>query len=182
LGTGFFVVSEDLLEKFLLEKITPIELGVQGKLYRASAFLIDDTYLPCVVFANRSRRIEQAIKRFKETSESEEQYKWAVDAFVTGPSVPIYDVARVELSPFAWPDELLGQIHGETSMGWTAFTAKMKDGKIFSFGTSFRTEFFDLPHGYSYDDIIEIHPGRTDNGRLYREKPYFYCYSDWLPY
>ncbi len=74
------------------------------------------------------------------------------------------------------------------------FTAKMRDGKVFGFGTSFNFEFFDLPEGYSYNDIVEIHSGMVvdANGaerdfthdwtvHYYREKPFFYCYTDLLP-
>jgi len=42
---------------------------------------------------------------------------------------------------------------GETSMGWTEFTAAMDDGKEFSFGTSFETMFFNMPEGYTADRI-----------------------------
>lgn len=39
----------------------------------------------------------------------------------------------------------LKQIHGETVMSWTAFVVEMTDGRRFSYGSSFRFEFFDLP-------------------------------------
>lgn len=76
-------------------------------------------------------------------------------------------------------------------MGWTAFVAEMRDGSMHSYGTSFSTEFFDLPSGYSTKDIVKIHSGmvRSQSGGLQkfsvdmlkgqrplREKPFFTCY------
>jgi len=67
----------------------------------------------------------------------------------------------------------------------------MKDGKRFSYGTTFALEFFDLPEGYSHRDIKEIHSGmvhldsdgmrpftvdRHEQVKCLREKPYFSCY------
>ena len=79
-------------------------------------------------------------------------------------------------------------------MGWTSFTAKMKDGKVFAFGTPFNFEFFDLPEGYTHKDIVEIHSGMMvdENGmerefsldwsrQCYRDRPFFYCYTECLP-
>ena len=82
-------------------------------------------------------------------------------------------------------------------MGWTGFVAKMKDGKCFSFGTVFDTEFFDMPESYSVEDIEEIinHSYTLQTGEIkschdisvftndnkdfvYRERPYFECYLD----
>jgi hypothetical protein len=54
---------------------------------------------------------------------------------------------------------ILKQIHGETVMSWTAFVVEMKDGTMYSFGTTFCFEFFDLPQGYSYTDIRRVHSG-----------------------
>jgi hypothetical protein len=95
------------------------------------------------------------------------------------------------VSPFAWPLELLKNIHGETTMGWTAFVAEMKDGTMYSYGTSYNFEFFDLPQGYSQSDIIKIHSGMIyskDRGmekfamnllketQVLKDKPFFACY------
>ncbi len=75
-----------------------------------------------------------------------------------------------------------------------AATAKMRDGKVFAFGTPFNFEFFDLPAGYTYEDIIEIHSGMIvdENGvekefshdwsrECYRGRPFFHCYTECLP-
>ena len=76
-------------------------------------------------------------------------------------------------------------------MGWTAFVAEMKDGTMYSYGTEFRVEFFDLPQGYSHREILRIHSGMVysrarglENFSLnavketqpLREKPFFTCY------
>ncbi|MGO9446616.1 MAG: hypothetical protein ACLPXB_17860 [Thiobacillaceae bacterium] len=78
-------------------------------------------------------------------------------------------------------------------MAWTAFVVEMGDGKRFSYGTSFSFEFFDIPAGYKFDDIKEIHSGmihsdsegmqpftRAHNTQVkyFREKPFFTCYID----
>jgi len=75
----------------------------------------------------------------------------------------------------------------------------MKDGSHIGFGTTFYTEFFDIPDGYSANDIIEIinHSYICESGKMYtrnerqfvssdnydknifyREKPFFECYMD----
>jgi hypothetical protein len=111
------------------------------------------------------------------------------------------DILRVEKSNFVLPEIILEQIEGETTMGWTGFAAKMKDGKYFSFGTSSYFDFFSVPTGYSPDDIVEVisHSYTTKDGELrhhtvpfldtpndydrtliYRERPFFECYVDGL--
>jgi hypothetical protein len=77
------------------------------------------------------------------------------------------------------------EIVGETSMSWTQFTATMKDGKRFQFGTAYHDEFFDMPVPYSGADIASITPAerfaRPQPGvPIFREKPFFECYIDGL--
>ena len=188
-------VNEEKIAKFLLENVKPLKDSVFGDYYRASAYLRDGTYLPCVMFANPTKLIYLAIRRFAETAKNEYEHRLVAGSLVASKSaVPIYNVANVELSPYAWPEEILRQIHGGTTMGWTSFTAKMKDGKIFAFGTPFNFEFFDLPEGYTYEDIVEIHSGMIvdESGvekefshdwsrKCYRDKPFFHCYTECLP-
>jgi hypothetical protein len=53
-----------------------------------------------------------------------------LETFVAaGSRVADYEIARIEVSRFAWPLATLRQIHGETAMGWTAFVAAMNDGR-----------------------------------------------------
>jgi hypothetical protein len=75
-------------------------------------------------------------------------------AFVVyGNKINDYDVQSASPSRYAPPIALLKQIHGETCMGWTGWVFEMKDGKYFSYGTNSIMEFFDLPDGYSFDDV-----------------------------
>lgn len=188
-------MNETEIKNYLVAHVQPLKDAQLGNSYRASAYFRDGTYLPCVMFANPSKLVELAMRRFAETSSDEFQYRMVVEAFVANKStIPIYDIARVEVSPYAWPEEILKQIHGETTMGWTSFTAKMKNGKVFPFGTPFNFEFFDLPENYSYQDIVEIHSGMIVNEHgeetpfehdwsreCYRDKPVVNCYSYSLP-
>jgi len=69
-------------------------------------------------------------------------------------------------------------------MAWTEFYAYMSDTKEFRFGTTFLIEFFDMPTGYTANDIVKIVPaGRGEDSRqehIYREKPFFTCYVEGL--
>jgi hypothetical protein len=187
--------NEDKIAKFLVENVVPWTDHSFGSYYRASAYLRDGTYLPCVMFGNPTKLIDLAIRRFVETTNDEYQHRLVAGSFVArNATVPVFNVSRVEPSRYAWPETILRQIHGETTMGWTSFTAKMKDGKLYSFGTPFNFEFFDLPEGYSVEDIVEINSGMVldENGietkfyhdwsrECFRDKPFFYCYTECLP-
>jgi hypothetical protein len=180
------------LAKFVTDNIEPLKDSIYGNRYRAAAHLTDGTYLPCVVFQSRQAQVKLALRRFKELRWKRSQYRGVVDTFVSGGShVAEYNLKAVEISPFAWPLDLLKTIHGETTMGWTAFVAEMKDGKMYSYGTDFRMEFFDLPQGYSHGDILRIHSGMLyslargpekfsldamKETQPLREKPFFTCY------
>jgi hypothetical protein len=189
-------MTEEEIAGFLKRSVKPIRDASHGTCYRAAAHLKDGTYLPCVMFGHPKGLVDLAVRRFAETINDERLHREVVASFVArNASVPIWDVAKVGLSPYAWPEEILNQIHGETVMSWTAFTARMKDGKLFGFGTSYRFEFFDLPEGYSYNDIAEIHSGMVADGKgvekeftlddfsakVYRERPFFYCHTEHLP-
>jgi hypothetical protein len=177
---------------FLRKNIDPLKDANLGDRYRAAAHLIDGTYLPCVVFERKQARVDLAVRRFKELRWKRVQYRIVVESFVAGGSrVAECDLETIELSPFAWPIELMQTIHGETTMGWTAFVVEMKDGTMHSYGTDFRMEFFDLPRGYAHSDILRIHSGMSytesrglekfslsamTESKPLREKPYFTCY------
>lgn len=180
------------ISRFLQQNIKPLENKFYGKRYRAAARLLDDTYLPCVVFQSKSTWVDLALRRFAECESKPSQYRIIVETFVaTGSSIADYKIKTVEPSPFAWPIEILGMIHGETAMSWTAFVVEMKDGSMHSYGTLFNMEFFDLPQSYSYSDISKIHSGMIYSEAIgltkysgalskgidyYREKPFFTCY------
>jgi len=159
-----------------------------GERYRISATLTDGSYLPCVIVESATRTVDLAIKRFDETRQSEDPmmgYRIIVKSFVTGGNaVNYYDLSEVSLSPFAIPLARIMEVRGETSMNWTEFYAIMRDGKEFRFGTTFLTEFFSMPQGYTSSDIVRIIPAvRGEKPRIemiYRERPFFTCFVDGL--
>ena len=159
-----------------------------GERFRVAATLNDGTHLPCVVVESASRTVDLAIKRFEETRKSSDPYggyRAIVRTFVTqGNTVNDYDLRELSLSPFAIPLARAQEIGGETSMSWTEFYATMQDGREFRFGTTFLTEFFDMPEGYAVADIKRITPAvrreKPKTERTYREKPFFTCFVDGL--
>jgi hypothetical protein len=199
--------TEDII-KFLKDKIDPLGDNSYGPGYRASVYLTDGTFLPCVVFRNPKTVVNLAIRRFKEEQRHVGVFKNSsglgyydiVKTFVaSGNCINDYDIDHIEKSRFAFPLTIHRQIRGETTMGWTGFAAKMKDGKYFGFGTTFRWEFFQLPDGYSTDDIDEIinhsyvlktgelrshkegflyRPDDYKDAIVYRERPFFECFID----
>lgn len=197
--------TEDII-RFLKNNIEPIEDSLYGKCYRASVYLTDGTFLPCVTFRNPSAILDLAIRRFKEeksgnsifSKSSGIGYKEIVKLFVTqGNCINDYDISKVEKSKYSFSIETLKNIKGETKMSWTSFVAKMKDGKQFAFGTDFYFYFFDMPENYCADDIVEImnHKYIDDDNNLksYHEsdvydifkkemvlksKPFFDCFID----
>ena len=172
--------------RFVPQHIEPLpQVPPQGLQYRVSATLTDGTHLPCVVVESAERYVDLAIKRFDETRKSSDPmmgYRSIISVFVTqGNTVNDYDIRELAPSPFAIPLARMREIRGETSMSWTAFTATMSDGSQFQFGTTFLTEFFEMPPGYSATDITKITPAargtRPAPGEAYfREKPFFTCY------
>jgi hypothetical protein len=108
------------------------------------------------------------------------QYEDIVRTFVTsGNRLNPYDIAHIEKSRYAIPLARLRDIQGETAMSWTQFSAVMRDGQEFAFGTTFLMEFFQMPDGYSGDDIVKIHSHAAGNP-VHRERPYFVCHVNGL--
>lgn len=198
--------TEDII-KFLKDNIEPLEDRSYGLGYRGSAYLTDGTFLPCVIFRNSKTVVNLAIRRFKEEQSGKGIFNRSglgyfniVKSFVaSGNCINDYDIDRIEKSKFAFPLTIQQQIKGETTMGWTGFAAKMKDGKFFGFGTSFNCEFFQMPEGYSTEDIEEIinhsyvlksgelrshreghltRPEEYKDAIVYRERPFFECFID----
>jgi hypothetical protein len=184
------------LKNFLQSNIEPLEDPLYGKRYRAAARLTDGTYLPCVVFQGQGPQVELALRRFKQLASRPEEYKRIVASFVSkGSRLAEWAIESVETSTYAWPVALLKCIHGETTMSWTSFVTEMRDGSLHSLGTTFSFEFFDLPDGYTFNDIKNIQSGMVfsqargltpysldavQEARVYREKPFFTCYLDYL--
>ncbi len=200
-------INERDIIKYLKESSEPIN-GRYGIAYLASTYLVDGTFLPCVAFCNSEPIVNLAIRRFKEEQagkgvfgNSKMAYYQIVKTFVAGGNcINAYDISKVEKSRFAFSQRVLCQIHGETTMGWTGFVGKMKDGACFGFGSTFNFEFFEMPDGYQADDITEIiNHSYIDNAgeiksyhsvalesidatrlNVYRERPFFTCYLDGL--
>jgi hypothetical protein len=189
-------INQDALKSFLREKIESLSDATHGRRYRASVRLTDGTHLPCVIFQDRKYQVELALRRFKDLKWRKEEYKRVVGTFVSkGSHVSDWQIAEVSPSPFAWPLSLLKVIHGETAMSWTSFVAEMQDGSLHSYGTTFSTEFFDLPPGYKYEDIGNIKTGMVYSANrgltnysldalneavVYRELIFFTCFVDGL--
>jgi hypothetical protein len=203
-------LQTDEIIQFLKKNIEPSHDSVYGAGYCASVYLYDGTYIPCVVFRNSNEIVNLAIRRFKEEQKGERTFSRSsgvgyfqiVKNFVaTGNCLNYYDIDRVEKSRYAFPPAIQRQIEGETTMGWTGFVARMKDGKYIGFGTRFLREFFQMPEGYNVDDIVEIinhsyvlksgelrsyraahseFPADYDPALVYRERPFFDCFLDHL--
>ena len=183
---------EDILT-FAQAQLAALPDTGSGLSYRCAAHLSDGLYLPCVLISSGQERTRLAVRRFQETREDAEkppaqrrfgtgmQYEDIVRSFTTrGNTVNDYDIAGLERSPFAIPLDVLRQVRGETSMGWTQFTGVMADGKEFSFGTSFHTEFFQMPDGYTGDDLVRVFSHNRLPGELLRARPFFVCYVEGL--
>jgi hypothetical protein len=199
---------EENIITFLKENVEPYQDTAYGLGYRAAAYLKDGIYLPCVIFRSPATIVKLAIRRFKDEAKGNGIFNRAsgvgyyniVKTFVAnGNRINEYDIERVEKSKYAFPSAIQKQITGETTMGWTGFAARMKDGKIFGFGTSFSFEFFSMPEGYVVEDIVEIinhsyvlptgelrshrqgpltRPEEYKHAVVYRERPYFNCFID----
>lgn len=191
---------------FLKSKIEPLENSLYGNGYRVAAYLTDGTYLPCVMFRKSSSIVNLAIKRFKEETTGKSifsrspglGYYEIVKTFVaTGNCINHYDIAKVEISKYAFPINTIKQIKGETKMGWTGFVGRMNDNTFHAFGTDWHVAFFDMPAGYHANDIVEIinHSYIGKDGELksyntpdvytlfskdmvFHSKPFFECFVD----
>lgn len=181
----------------------PSDIG-QG--YRCSATLSDGTHLPCVILRKPKEMVDLLLVRLEEErggrgifkQVSNDPYRKFVGTLFTGRNlIRDFDIKSVSPSPFAMPLDLLKQIKAESIMGWTGFVFEMTDGKLFSYGTTFNFEFFDLPEGYDFTDVklIHNHSYLNENGDIsplrghaagfldtrskliiYREKVFFECF------
>ncbi len=183
--------NEQLRE--ILGSVEPLDDSAYGPRYRCSVRLKDGTALPCVALQSKDRLVGLARRRFSELA-NDNELDSVVASFVAGGNrVNDYDIESATISRFAIPLSLLRQIRGETSMAWTGWVFEMNDGHLFSYGSTFLMEFFQLPDGYDFTDVLRVHnhsyvdadgtiasyrehPGRPTD--LYRERPYFVCALD----
>ena len=92
--------------------------------FRGAARLTDGTYLPCVQFREDQPYIQLALDRFEESKTSgvtdpnnlkPGYYPSVVRSFVTtGNHLNYYDIAELEISPFAIPLERVREIGKES--------------------------------------------------------------------
>jgi hypothetical protein len=173
---------------FVQKNVEPLPASPPfGERYRVAATLIDGTRLPCVVVESASKWVDLAVRRFEQSKNSSDVYmgyRAIVSRFVAkGSRIDIQDLRELAVSPFAISLAHLHEIRGETSMSWTQFRALMTDGEEFKFGTPFRTEFFEMPKGYSATEIAKIIPSARGEPRyegFYRDRPFFTCYVEGL--
>lgn len=194
------------IQEYLKSGVEPLPDPSYGDGYRCSAYLQDGTFLECVMLKTSGPLVDLAIRRFEQEKKgkgifaSANGYELIVKSFVaTGNCVNHFDIKSVEPSRFAIPLALLKKIEGETTMAWTGFVFEMQDGKLFSYGTQFGAEFFGLPDGYGFENVVAVHnhayvsvngnlapltqgmdqqPSDYDRSLVIRERPYFVCYYD----
>lgn len=178
-----------------------------GDGFRCSVYLKDGTFLPCVMLRSSRPTVDLAMKRFEQEKKGkgifgfgQDGYEQIVRTFVLGGNrINDYDIARVEPSRFALPLPVLRQLEGETTMSWTGFVLELRSGECLAFGTSFETAFFELPDGYSFEDVVTVHnhafvnaqgkvcslhqgmgeqPPDYDRSTVLKSRPFFVSYFD----
>jgi hypothetical protein len=186
----------------IIDTVEPLEDSIYGPRYRCALTLKDGTELPCAILQSKSKIVDLAKRRIKEEQSGKgriggaDPYGQIVSVFVTGGNrINDYEVVDAVPSRFAPPLALLRQIHGETTMAWTGWVFEMSDGRLFPYGSSFSMEFFQLPHGYGFEDVVKVHnhsflsrtgdlrtlqqggmpPDDYDRENLFRERVYFTC-------
>lgn len=149
--------------KTIIGSVEPLKDPIYGSRYRCSLTLKDGTVLPCAIIQSKDRLVDLAKRRIKDEMDGRgrlgghDPYGQVVSTFVTaGNRINDYDVASSSSSRYAIPASLLSRIHGETTMGWTGWVFRMRDARCFSYGSSFHTEFFQLPDGYDFSDVDEV--------------------------
>jgi len=181
-------MKKDEITRWIQTEIEPIRDLVGRNAYRCSAYLHDGLYLPCVLVRESQAYADLALKRFQQARESgitdpknivPGYYPTVVRNFITsGNRVNLYDIERVEVSPYAIPVRLLRQVRGETRMSWTQFAVVTEDGNEYSFGTTYSMEFFNIPDDFSWDKVTTVISHRSETEPVYRERPYFSCFVD----
>ena len=59
-------MNESEIIEFLKAEVETLPDSIYGNRYRATVYLIDGTYLPCVVFQSKGKRVDLALKRFEQ--------------------------------------------------------------------------------------------------------------------
>jgi hypothetical protein len=176
--------------KNITNTVEPIYDSIFGPRYRCSLTLTDGSFLPCAVIQSKQRLVDLAKRRIKEEMQEQghigghDPYGQIVSNFVAqGNRVNDYDVLSSAESRYAIPLPLLSLIEGETVMAWTCWLFRMRDGRLFSYGSSFSMEFFQLPDGYEFSDVEEVinHSYIDPNGVLKSIETRPYLPDDYNP-
>jgi hypothetical protein len=176
--------------KNITNTVEPIYDSIFGPRYRCSLTLTDGSFLPCAVIQSKQRLVDLAKRRIKEEMQGQghigghDPYGQIVSNFVAqGNRVNDYDVLSSAESRYAIPLPLLSLIEGETVMAWTCWLFRMRDGRLFSYGSSFSMEFFQLPDGYEFSDVEEVinHSYIDPNGVLKSIETRPYLPDDYNP-
>ncbi len=167
---------------WLREHIQPGKAFFAGPIYRASAYLSDGTYLPCVGFRNPDLAVDHATRALEGTRGTAQYARLVKSSTTAGNRVSCWKIARVEKSRFAIATPLRDRIlaAGETKMGWLSFRGRMDDGTEYSFDSFGDVEFFEMPDGYSGERLIDVAPHQMGRGKSYRALPFFECALDEL--
>lgn len=92
-------------------------------------------------------------------------------------SILVNDILKIEESPNRLPPNFATKIYnaGESGMGYTIFTLKMKDGNRIPYMTGNAVDFITLTENYSISDIVDVlpHEGRKQNPKSGAE--YYWC-------
>jgi hypothetical protein len=200
------------LQKFFEENVEDGD-PIYGSQCRCAVTLKDGLHLPCVILRKTAPTVDLALRRFEEErkgngifGKSKKAYRHIVQSFVTsGSIVNNYDIESVSVSPYSLPSEVMKNIKGESMMSWTAWVFEMSDGAVFSYGSTFLFDFFELPDGYNFKDVAKVHNHSYVNqsgevisifedresyimkleannqSRVFRERPSFTCYFDQTP-
>ncbi len=136
----------------ITNNVEPLDDRFYGPRYRCSITLNDGTFLPCAVLQSKKRLVELAKRRIQEEMNGrgiirgDDPYGQIVSSFVAGHNrVAAYDVAEATPSQFAPPPQLLSRIKGETTMGWTGWVFRMRDLRLFSYGSPASDGFLAAP-------------------------------------
>jgi len=151
------------LVTFLKDNIEPYEDEFDGIMYRTAVYLIDGTYLPCVIFKNAELKVKKLQQHFRNRRPT---WSFAKDSrisdlevsmeFLLGNRISDHNIVKIEKSKYAFPNSILKQIKAPVLSG-AGFAAKMNDGKYVGFHSNIGTDyFFSMPIEYTVNNIVEI--------------------------
>src|SRR5450755_3134335 len=116
-------MKEAEIAEWVVHNIEPLVGSQNSKLFRCSATLTDDLFLPCVIVKSKKDLTKLAIKRFEECRNYQGEknllydYSYIVGHFAcSGNRINHYQIKALQKSSYAFPLERMREILGETSM------------------------------------------------------------------